>query len=97
MKKSAKEILEALKSKLDDTSDETLALIEDVSDTLKDYEDRTKDTTDWKTKYEENDKEWRQKYHDRFFSDDDSDGDDKGGSEEPEVKTFDDLFSMKGE
>ena len=26
------------------------------------------DGEDWKTKYEENDKEWRKKYQDRFFN-----------------------------
>ena len=94
--KSSKEILEALKSRLNDTTDETLALIEDVSDTLNNAENSNKDNTDWKTKYEENDKQWRQKYRDRFFSSSDND-DDKGGSEETEITKYEDLFSVKGE
>lgn len=55
----------------DDTSDETLAFIENVSDTLDDYEARAKgDSEDWKAKFEENDKMWREKYRNRFFSGD---------------------------
>lgn len=47
-------------------SDEQISLLEDITDTVEDYEDRISDTTDWKTKYEENDKEWRKRYIDRF-------------------------------
>lgn len=98
MVRTSKEILEALKSKLDDTSDETLALIEDVSDTLNDYDNKNTDKTDWKAKYEENDKEWRKKYRDRFFSSDGEDDDPKGGEEEkPPITKFEDLFTTKGE
>ncbi len=93
MVKTAKEILEALKSKLDDTSDETLALIEDVSDTLNDYDNKNKDTVDWKTKYEENDKEWRKKYHDRFFSSESDEEDDKEENDDISATKFEDLFS----
>lgn len=90
--KSRDEILNALKEKLgDDTSDESLALVEDVTDTLTDFESRTNDSTNWKNKYEENDKQWRQRYRDRFYGakDDEDDDDD----DEPRtMKTFDDLF-----
>lgn len=94
------EILEVIKARLgDDTSDEALAIIEDITDTLTDYETKVAgDGTDWKAKFEENDTEWRNKYKERFFS-----GDVKvvgkppaGEPEEPEepeeVRTFDDLF-----
>ena len=65
MKKTKAEIMESLKSILgENTSDEAIALIEDVSDTL----DSMNDTTDWKQKYEEKDAEWRKKYTERFFS-----------------------------
>lgn len=59
-------LLERLKEKFgDDTTDETLSLYEDVSDTLDAY---SKDEeTDWKRKYQENDENWRKKYRDRFF------------------------------
>lgn len=52
----------------EDTSDKALKLIEDVSDTVDDYESRTKDKTDWEKKYKENDEEWRKKYKERFFT-----------------------------
>lgn len=100
------EILEKLKTKLgDDTSDETLGLIEDISDTFSDIETRLSDNTDWKKKYEENDKEWREKYRDRFFNPDKNDdkvgiGEDEVTSAETETElatTFDELFSTKGE
>ena len=62
------EILESLKARVgDSTDDDTLAFIEDVTDTLSDYETRVSDSTNWKEKYETNDAEWRQRYRDRFF------------------------------
>lgn len=77
----------------DDTSDETLSLIEDVSDTLTDYDNKTSDTTDWKKKFDDNDKAWRDKYKARFFSakEDEDEGDDKG-EEPPKTLTYDELF-----
>ncbi len=60
-------IIANLTAKLgDDVSDEALALIADVSDTIDDYEAKTRDQTNYKEKYENNDKEWRQKFRDRF-------------------------------
>lgn len=51
----------------EDTSDEAISFMEDVTDTLNDYESKLAgDGTDWKTKYEENDKQWREKYIARF-------------------------------
>lgn len=97
--KSKTEILDAIKEKFgDDTSDSTLSFLEDVSDTLEDLESRSNDSTDWKAKYEENDKAWRQKYHDRFFSSDDDKNDDKhddDGDEGEAPKTFDELFKTE--
>ena len=67
--KSKEDILSIIKEKFkDDTSDSTLGMIEDISDTINDLEDKAKDKTDWKSKYEENDKQWREKYKERFFS-----------------------------
>lgn len=50
----------------DDTSDEVLSFIEDITDTINSYDSMD----DWKTKYEENDAAWRQRYKERFFSTD---------------------------
>lgn len=51
----------------DNADDSTLAMIENFTDTINDLESRASDTTDWKTKYEQNDNEWREKYKARFF------------------------------
>ena len=61
---------------------------------MDDYETKTNDTTDWKEKYETNDKEWREKYKARFFKpsekDDEPDLPDDDGEDVP--MTFDELF-----
>ena len=51
----------------DSADDNTLSMIENFTDTFNDLEARASDTTDWKTKYEQNDNEWREKYKARFF------------------------------
>lgn len=51
----------------DDTSDESIAFIEDVTDTYNALEQSSKDETDWKSKYEELDESWKKRYRDRFF------------------------------
>lgn len=97
MVKTKEEILNSIKDILkDDTSDTALSLIEDLSDTLDNV--NSSDDTDWKTKYEENDAQWRQRYRDRFFSKPAQEEDDTGDPEPEETnepKTFSDLF--KGE
>lgn len=66
--KTKEELLESVKSLLaDDASDESIALLEDISDSFDEQKTKT-ETEDWKKKYEENDREWRKKYRDRFFS-----------------------------
>ena len=67
--KTKQEILEKIRQRFgEDTSDETIGLIEDVTDTFDDYERRSADNTEWEKKYNELDAEWRKKYTDRFFS-----------------------------
>lgn len=69
MIKNYDEIMESIKQRLgDDTSDEALSFIEDISDTLKSFEGNNTDNEDWKKKYEDNDKMWREKYKERFFN-----------------------------
>ena len=76
----------------DDSSDETLAILEDFQDTVNDYEDRAKE--DWRAKYEQNDAEWRAKYKERFFS-----GEPIPKAKEPEENkrrfTFEELFKTE--
>ena len=68
--KSKEEILEQINARIgEDNSDEAIAIIEDITDTLNDFETRANgDGVDWKSRYEENDKEWRNKYKERFFN-----------------------------
>lgn len=93
--KNKEEILEAIKTRVgDNTDDETISLLEDVSDTFTDLETRANgDGEDWKTKYKENDKLWRERYTNRFFSKEPEPDPKLDPEPEPEVKkTFSDLF-----
>lgn len=95
MIRTSEELINAVKERLgDDTSDDALALLEDVSDTLGDYNAKLTDTTDWKSKYEELDTSWRQKYRDRFMSGSSQEDEKEDEPEEkPAPKTFADLFT----
>lgn len=75
-------------------TDEQISLLEDITDTVEDYEDRLTDTTDWKTKYEENDKEWRKRYTDRFNNTEPKPEPTPEPDPEPEViiTTYEELF-----
>lgn len=82
------------------TDDASLKFLEDISDTISDLESKANgDGVDWKAKYEENDKAWKEKYRDRFFSSSNEDENlgDKGGRSEdddkPSPKTFEELFN----
>lgn len=94
--KTREEILEAVRARLGEQNDDkTIEFLEDITDTLSDFEAKAKgDGTDWKTKYEENDAEWRKKYTERFYS---SDPVPKPESPKPDdaqkPKTFAELFT----
>lgn len=97
--KTREEILEAIKSKIgEDTSDDSISLLEDITDTIDDYETRVADKTDWKNKYDELDATWRRKYIERFSG---KSGEGiKNEQEEPikdddEPRTFDELFTER--
>lgn len=91
--KTREELLAEVKSRVGiQPDDDTIAFLEDVSDTLTYLETMAKgDGTDWKAKYEENDAEWRKKYTERFYSSD------PDPDPEPDVatkpKTFAELFT----
>lgn len=96
--KTREEILESLRCRLgEEPTDEDIAMLEDITDTFTDFEEKTRDGTNWKNKYEENDKAWKKKYSDRFFSKDDDKGDPDGQEDHDDkpMKTFDDLFTVK--
>jgi len=79
----------------DDDSDEVIQLTEDLSDTLNNYDSRVNDSEDWKTKFEENDAEWRKKYKERFKDTSNrNENNDNQNPNEDDYKnvTFDDLF-----
>ena len=93
--RSSTEILEAIKEHFsEDNSDETLAFIEDISDTIHSYEQASADVTNWKQKYEDNDKEWREKYKARFFNPEkvEDTKPETYDEDEPAVLTYDKLF-----
>lgn len=94
MIKTKDEIIEKISAVIgEDNSEAAISLLEDVTDTLDDYEAKTKDSTDWKQKYEDNDNEWRQKYRERFLEkSDDSVAEDEIEDDEPEALTYDALF-----
>lgn len=98
--KSKDEIMKAIKDRLgDDSSDEALGLIEDVSDTFDSLETQVSESGDWKTKYETNDKEWREKYKERFFSSGTNNDEDNNEPDyEDETKkplNYEDLFKTE--
>lgn len=69
--RTMEEILESIRNIVgDSTDDNTLQVLEDVTDTFTDFEGKTSDQTDWKAKYEENDEGWRKKYAERFYTGD---------------------------
>ena len=86
----------------DNTTDDVLKLMEDVSDTYDNFANA--DTEDWKQKYEDNDKAWKEKYRSRFMNqvvkDDVIDGDnpdnyDEDADDTDVKKTFEDLFEKE--
>lgn len=88
--KTVDEIMAKVRERIgEDDSDEAIGFIEDISDTLESFSN----AEDWKTKYEENDKKWREKYRDRFFtSKEEVEEDDIEEPEKKEKKKFEDLF-----
>ena len=93
---SREEILNRVQSIVgENTDDDSLSFVEDITDTLTDMENRANGGgEDWKKKFEDNDAEWRRKYKERFFS-----GSSKEEEEEEEekegvkIRTFEQLFS----
>ena len=89
-KLSKDELIEKVKKYVGDrTDDETIEIIEDISDSID-----SSDADEWKKKYEENDKMWRDKYISRFFEKNDQENEDATNEDddEKEYKTFEDLF-----
>ena len=95
---SFEELRNSLKTFIgENNSDEALALIENTEDTITNYENMIADKTDWKQKFEENDKAWRERYKARFYSGTDpkEKKDEASGEKSDDNKnyTFDNLFN----
>ena len=89
-KLSKDELIEKIKKYVGDrTDDETIEIIEDISDSID-----SSDADEWKQKYEENDKMWRDKYISRFVEkkEDEPDTPTEHEDEEKEYNSFEDLF-----
>lgn len=85
-------ILSAVKQMIgDNTSDEAIALMEDITDTITDYETKVADKTDWEAKYDEMDASWRRKYIERFSG---KTGE-KQIKDDSEIRSFDELFTER--
>lgn len=89
--RNIEDIMSAIRERVgEDTSDETLSFIEDVSDTM----NSLSNAEEWRQKYEQNDAEWRERYRNRFFGSTDREDE---REIEPEVEkeqlTFESLFN----
>lgn len=87
---SKDELIEKVRKYVGDRKDdETIEIIEDISDSIDSSE-----ADDWKKKYEENDKMWRDKYISRFVEkkEDEPDTPTEHDEEEKEYNSFEDLF-----
>lgn len=92
-KLSKDELIEKVKKYVGDrTDDETIEIIEDITDSID-----TSDADDWKKKYEENDKMWRDKYVSRFFDkkEEDLETPTEHEEEEKEYNSYEDLFEKE--
>lgn len=89
-KLSKDELIEKVRKYVGDrTDDETIEIIEDISDSID-----SSDADNWKQKYQENDKMWRDKYISRFLEkkEDEPDTPTEHEEEEKEYNSFEDLF-----
>lgn len=89
-KLSKNELIEKVRKYVGDrTDDETIEIIEDISDSID-----SSDADEWKQKFEENDKMWRDKYISRFLEkkEDELDTPTEHEEEEKVYSSFDDLF-----
>lgn len=94
-KLSKDELIEKVKQYVGDrTDDETIEIIEDITDSID-----SSDADEWKRKYEENDKMWRDKYVSRFFDkkEEDLETPTEYEEEEKEYNSYEDLFEKEDE
>ena len=94
---SREQLIEKIRTTVGDiTTDNAISLLEDLNDTIDNYEEITKDTTNYKEKCEQIDKSWREKYTKRFYSADDEEEDPGIRKDDTgENLTFDKLFKTE--
>ena len=85
-----------------DTSDESIKFLEDMTDTYNDLETRANnDAADWERKYHELDETWKKRYRHRFFNGSSSNFVSEKETEEedyePEEVSIEKLFEEKKE
>lgn len=89
MKKTKDELLEQFKAIIgEDMSDTSIGFIEDLTDSFVEKDE----TEDWKAKYEENDKNWRKKYTERFYGKVDEKEEEDYFDDKPKKLRYEDLF-----
>lgn len=94
-KLSKDELIEKVRKYVGDRKDDdTIEIIEDISDSIDSSE-----ADEWKKKFEENDKMWRDKYISRFVEkkEDELVTPTEHEDEEKEYKSFEDLFEEEEE
>lgn len=79
----------------DDTSDETLATIQDFSDTLNSFGDSANEIARLNREITEQDEAWRKKYRDAFFHGPEESYPDYPPNDGPKKLTFESLFTTK--
>ena len=91
--KTKQEVLDGLKKFIpnDDTSDDTLAFLQDVSDTL----DAGAENVDYQQLLADNDKKWRQKYRDTFYNPPDKLDQELDPDPELKRRSYADLFKTE--
>ena len=94
------EFFSRIESKLaNDTSDEAITFLEDMTDTYNDLENKANaaSSSEWEKKYNELDDMWKKRYRNRFFTGDnrnvpDCDSGDNSDDYKPDDITIDKLF-----
>lgn len=96
MIRTREELLNQLRETIgDSTDDNALSLLEDVTDTMTDLETRAADNTDWQSRYNQLDSEWRERYKARFFDGEPSGNEPTPPAEDTVMTSFEDLFTTE--
>lgn len=94
------EFLDKIKGYIGENSDDkSLTFLEDMTDTYDNLAKLSTEAANWKSKYEENDKTWRDKYRDRFYNTDrdaENENDNEDSGMESKMLTFEGLFKKGG-